>query len=340
MIDCEWHPLVRSLETVVPYVDEAMGLRMLESEFVLPPAGPHPGVEIESAAIDDAYFDPARVSQSIPASVEEVVLVPSQSMTTSGWLDHELAAAFVSAVNSFLIDEWLPADPRFRVAVGLAPHDGAAAGDEVRRHAHTERVVAACMPLIAVNMGHPHYHPIYEALAAAEMPLMIHPAGSEGTVIGAAAIGGAGPRTAEETYALLPQVAAVNLASLIFDGVFDSYPKLRVVFAGFGFEWAPMYVWRAVQEWRGLRVAVPWVTRSPWETLAAKVRFVVDASAARHDPRASTIAAMLPETVLLYGSDGPYAADEPADVLADAPPALRERVLRDNAIETFGSRLP
>jgi predicted TIM-barrel fold metal-dependent hydrolase len=335
VIDCEWHALVPSLETVVPYVDEAMGLRMLESEFVLPPAGPHPGVEIEGAPIDEAYFDPARVSQSIPASVEEVILVPSQSMTTSGWLDHELAATFVSAVNSFLIDVWLPADPRFRLAIGLSPHDGATSAREVERHAGNERVVAACMPLVAVNMGHPHYYPIYEALSSAGMPLIVHPAGSEGTVIGAAAIGGAGPRTPEETYALLPQVAAVNLASLIFDGVFDLHPNLRVVFAGFGFEWAPMYVWRAVQEWRGLRVAVPWVTRSPWDTLAASVRFVVDASSARHDPRASTIAAMLPESVLVYGSDGPYAADDPTEVLEGVPTALRERILRANAIETF-----
>src|SRR5262245_30924439 len=214
-------------------MDEAMALRVRASEFVLPSMTPHPGVQIEGAPVDPSHWDPSAVSSSIPVEVERVILLPSQSMTTSGWLDHELATTFVSSVNDHLIRAWLPEDPRFRVAIGLAPHDSQIAADEVRRHAGNSGVVAACMPLVAVNMGQRHYYPIYEALAEYELPLIVHPAGSEGGVIGPAALGGAGPRTVEETFSLLPQVAAVNMASLVFDGIFDLYPALTVIFAGF-----------------------------------------------------------------------------------------------------------
>ena len=132
------------------------------------------------------------------------------------------------------------------------------------------------MPLIAVAMGHEHYHPIYAALAERGLPLIVHPGGSEGEVLGAANIGGTGPRTPEETFTLLPQVAQANIGSLVFNGVFDLFPELTVVFAGWGFEWAPTMLWRVDSEWRGLRVAVPWLTRAPSEVIADHVRLVVD----------------------------------------------------------------
>ena len=36
LIDCSLHPLVERLEDLVPYLDEAMGLRVMQSEFRLP----------------------------------------------------------------------------------------------------------------------------------------------------------------------------------------------------------------------------------------------------------------------------------------------------------------
>ena len=339
VIDCERHALVGSLETLSQYMDEAMALRVAESEFVLPAMTPHPGVQIEGAPVDQSQWDPSAVAASTPAEVERVILLPSQSMTTSGWLDHELATTFVSSVNDHLTQAWLPEDARFRVAIGLAPHDSQLAADEVRRHADDPTVVAACMPLMAVNMGQRHYYPIYEALGEHELPLIVHPAGSEGGVIGPAALGGAGPRTVEETFSLLPQVAAVNMASLVFDGIFDLYPSLKVVFAGFGFEWAPSYIWRMAQEWRGLRVAVPWVTRSPEEIVADHIRFVVDGAAATRSPAAWSLAGMLDGRSLLYGSDAPFAAEPAEAVLARAPEGMREPVARDNAMAVFGARI-
>ncbi len=206
---------------------------------------------------------------------------------------------------------------------------------EIALHDGVEGVVAAAMPLIAVAMGHEHYHPIYRALAERGLPLIVHPGGSEGEVLGAANIGGTGPRTPEETYTLLPQVAQANLTSLVFNGVFELFPDLRVVFAGWGFEWAPTLMWRADAEWRGLRVVVPWLTRPPSEVIADHVRFVVDGAASALRPGAWEHAALLPDHVLLYGSDAPFNPADAATWLAGAPDALRPRVGRDNAAALF-----
>lgn len=334
VFDCCLHPLIERLDDLLPYMDEATALRVAQSEFRLPPASPHPGVEVEAARAPTGT-DPAVVAAALPAAVERALLVPAQAMPTPGWLDHELAAAFVAAVNAYLVDRWLPADPRLRLAVALSPHQPDLAVREIERHDGVGGVAAAAMPLIAVAMGHEHYHPVYRALAERELPLVVHPGGSEGEVIGAANLGGTGPRTPEETFALLPQIAQANVASLVFNGVFELFPSLTVVFAGWGFEWAPTLLWRIDAEWRGLRVAVPWLTRPPSEVVADHVRLVVDAAASTHRPGAWEHALLLPERLLLYGSDAPFDTAGADDRLAGAPEALRARIARENALAVF-----
>lgn len=334
VLDCSLHPLVGRLDDLLPYMDEAMATRVTRSEFRLPNASPHPGVDVEAKG-PAAGTDPAAVAAALPPGVERAILVPAQAMPTPGWLDHELAAAFVSAVNAYVVDRWLPADPRFRLAIALSPHQAPLAVREIERHGDVPGVVAAAMPPIAVAMGHEHHHPIYAALAERGLPLIVHPGGSEGEVVGAANIGGTGPRTPEETFTLLPQVAQANVGSLVFNGVFDLYPGLTVVFAGFGFEWAPTLLWRADSEWRGLRVAVPWLTRPPSAVISDHVRFVVDGASSALRPGAWEHAALLPDHVLLYGSDAPFNEVGPDAWLAAAPEALRPRVAYDNAASVF-----
>jgi hypothetical protein len=69
------------------------------------------------------------------------------------------------------------------------------------------------------------------------------------------------------------------------------------------------------------------------------VRFVVDGAARPLHGDAWRLAEMLPPEVLLYGSDAPFEAEAPGDVLAGAPDALRARIASENAMETFGARV-
>jgi predicted TIM-barrel fold metal-dependent hydrolase len=250
-----------------------------------------------------------------------------------------MAAVFCSAVNDLVVDRWLDADARFRFAIAVAPHDAGRAVAEIERLGRDRRAVAVCLPLVAQSMGHVHYHPIYAAAERLRLPVMVHPSGFEGAVVGPARLGGVGPYTPEETFSLLPQVAMSNLASLVFDGVFERFPELKVIFAGFGCAWAPPVLWRADAEWRGLRVEVPWLTRSPSEYVADHVRLVVDGACERGEGVGARMTRMLPAGVLLYGSDAPFASSAALAALAELPDDLRPAAARANALATFGHRL-
>lgn len=333
LIDVEQHVLIQTLDELLPYVPRAWQEKLTISEFQLPPTGPHPGVEVERHRMS-AGIDPAETAAALGPEVVASLLSAPQPLVSSGWLGHEMAAIFHRAVNDYVIDRWLPADPRFHFAASVSVHDMDMAVEEVERVAENPRVAAVITSLIAVNMGHKHYHRLYEVCQDRQLPLIVHPGGFEGSVVGPAALGGVGPRTPEETFALMPQVAMTNVSSLVFDGIFSRFPRLTVVFAGFGYGWVPPVLWRADSEWRGLRVEVPWLVEPPSEVAGRNIRFVVDGACDLDKAGAWELAQMLPEQSLLYGSDHPYVTAGPG-VLAAAPDYLRRPIEFENASATF-----
>jgi uncharacterized protein len=335
VVDCEHHVVAESLDDLAPHLQSGWLERLRRSEFRMPRPGPHPGVQLEGRRLTRGS-DPAEAARRLDDAVSHAVLIPSQVLVSSGWLGHTVSAVFASAMNDHVVARWLPADPRFRFAIAVSAHDGELAAAEVRRLGGHPGAVAVCLSPVAVNLGQRHYHPIYAAAQEHGLAVIVHPGGFEGNVVGPAVLGGVGPRTPEETFSLLPQIAMSNVASLLYDGVFERFPELRVVFAGFGFSWAPPVLWRMDTEWRGLRVEVPWVTMPPSEYAAEHIRFVVDA-AAELGPDAWTVASMMPGETLVWGSDEPFADGRPHEVLDQAPAELHDGLAYANAETTFPS---
>jgi hypothetical protein len=338
VVDCERHVVIDKLEDLFPYLDATWLHRLTASEFRLPPKGPHPGLQVEGRRIV-GDTTPQGLTASLAESVERVVLVPAQTPITSGWLSHEMSQVFCSAVNDHVVDAWLPADERAYFAIAVQAHDAELAATEIRRLGNHPSAAAVLLSAIRVALGQRHYDAIYEAAEALDLPVMLHPGGFEGTVVGPAELGGVGPYTPEEVVSLMPQVAASNVASLIYNGVFTRFPRLRVVIAGFGFTWAVSFLWRADAEWRNLRGEVPWLTQSPSDVVARSVRFVVDGAAdIPAHAEALRLVEMLPSSALVWGSDEPYVQRAPEDVLGELPEELAARIVHENGITTF-SRL-
>ena len=55
------------------------------------------------------------------------------------------------------------------------------------------------------------------------------------------------------------------MASLVFEGVFERFPKLRICLIESGFTWVPALTWRMDRQWERMRKEVPHVKRPPSE---------------------------------------------------------------------------
>jgi predicted TIM-barrel fold metal-dependent hydrolase len=209
-----------------------------------------PGAAIETATM--------HVTQG---RFDSVLLTPVGRI--NAWSDAGFAAVVTQAANRYFVERWLPADPRFRLAVIVAPQDPILAVQEIERHAGQDRVVAISMPMIGVLMGDPHHYPIYEAAERAGLTVAVYPTGSEGLFTGSAGFAAGAGMTDLERRVLLPQLAQANLNSLVFQGVLKRFPSLRFLFTGFGFGWLTSVLWRMDMDWRRLRIETPWVTEPP-----------------------------------------------------------------------------
>jgi predicted TIM-barrel fold metal-dependent hydrolase len=134
----------------------------------------------------------------------------------------------------------------------------------------------------------------------------------------------------------------MSLASLIANGVFERYPRLKFVFTEVGFAWLPEVIWVMDAYWRAAREETPWVSRPPSAYVFENVRFTTQPFIAPQDE--SHTAAMLDmiraERTLMFSSDYPHwDYDPPEKIISLIPQSIRRRVMVENALELYGSRL-
>jgi predicted TIM-barrel fold metal-dependent hydrolase len=187
-------------------------------------------------------FDPhAHVKDMDLDSVAGGVLYPSQGLTVYRVPDSELLSAICRAYNDWLADFCKPYPRRLKGIAMLNVDDPLDAASELQRAANV-RLAGAMIPLRP--MEHRYDHPIYEPLWAAaqdlEMPLSLH----VGTYRWQP---GTNPNDATQDIVDFTNRecdARTAIAALIYAGVFERYPKLRVGVVEFEVAWAPYFLTR------------------------------------------------------------------------------------------------
>lgn len=247
-----------------------------------------------------------------------------------GWF--EFATALASAYNDWQIKEWLEPEPRLRGSVHVVAHDVEGAVREIERVGDHPQIAQVFLPLVIDRQyGDPRYHPIFEAAARKGLPVTFHFGSHTKTVLG-------WPRYFIEWHTSVGHAGMAQLSSLIFNGVFEKYPELKVVILESGFTWIPSFQWRADLMFKQLRQEVPWVKRLPSEQVRQHVRVSTQPTEEVTAKQFVQLVEMMgSDRILLFASDYPHwDGESPMNSLPSGlPEDLRRRVLSGNADETF-----
>ncbi|TDC02618.1 amidohydrolase [Nonomuraea longispora] len=363
LVDCDVHPVTKSgLGELRPFLSQAEQRRLgLDERRDLTTTGHREAVSIPRNMLyinpagvlrDDARAPDGSAPGADPAftarqlldghGIDRAVLIGGEVLGLGAMPDPDAAAMIASAYNQWLATTWFDADDRYRGYLVVGAQDPVLAAQEIRRAAEDERFVGVLLPLTDLLMGLRHYYPIYEAASEVGIPVAVHPNSGEGIFRTSPPMAGGTPTYYVEWHSGLSQVFQANVISLVCHGVFERFPNLKVIITEGGLGWIPDVMWRLDKNVRGLRDEVPWVRRLPSEYIVDHVRFTTQPlpePKRRHHLHVLCEIAGADRT-LMFSSDYPHwDFDDPRHALTALPPAIRQRVSSDNAIETYGDRL-
>jgi len=207
------------------------------------------------------------------------------------------------------------------------------AAPDFARAAEDRRFVQVLLPVMGETPpGRRVNWPIYAAAERLGLPVALH-AGSAyrhpPTPVG-------WPSYLAEDYAAQAAAFQSALTSLIAEGVFQKFPGLTVVFAESGVSWLPAHLWRLTKYWRGLRMEIPWVDRSPEEIVRERVRFTLQPFDAPPEAVARLLDHLGSGDMLLFSTDYPHWQFDGMGVLPEGlPEALVRRIAVDNPRATY-----
>lgn len=251
-----------------------------------------------------------------------------------------LASAMCRAANDWSLARWIdePQDSRLYTS-GLVPtqivHDGVR---EIQRLAEHPRVVEALLISngLGLPFGHPAYHDLYAAAQDCGLPIAMHNGGDlwHGAT---QAIAGGIPHTRFELHTLSPQHSMTHLASFVAHGVFEKFPRLKVMVVEAGVAWLPWMMWGLDRHYASLRRESPLVKRLPSEYLREHVRLStqpLEVSDSRSELLDVLEAAGGIDDMLVFASDYPHwDSDDPAYIQRRIPESWWPKVFHDNALD-------
>lgn len=249
----------------------------------------------------------------------------------------EFAKAMARAYNDAMVETWLTWDKRYFASMLVAPQDPVAAAAEIRRLGSHPRIVEVLMTSATrIPLGQSYYWPIYEAAEEMGLPVSVHP-GKEASGISNSFIAGP-PSTYLEWHTNLPQNYMGQVVSLVCEGVFTKFPRLKFVAKEGGLAWIPGVMWRLDKNWKALRSTVPWLDRLPSEYIIDHIRFT---SQPIEEPERPEFLLQLFEMIhadktLMFSSDYPHwDNDSPKHALPRLPEAMMARIMHGNAEEVY-----
>jgi predicted TIM-barrel fold metal-dependent hydrolase len=216
-----------------------------------PPGGGRPGSNLQFMRTH--HLDANNIALGILAMIRP---------HPGGFQNLDLSAALCRAINDWQVAEWTQPEPRLKASIVVPYEDAAASVAEIERWAGSPDMVQVLLLSRTVEpLGNRRYWPIYEAAAAAGLPVGIH------------AFGNGGQPTSSSGWSSFyiedmvghSQSCQSMVTSMVVEGIFARFPALRVVLIEAGFAWLPPLAWRLDKIWRTLRTETPHLKLAPSE---------------------------------------------------------------------------
>lgn len=253
----------------------------------------------------------------------------------------EVSQAGMTGMNHWLDRHWLDSATnwhrRWRGSIMAAIEDPQGAAREIEHwagHPYMAQVLISAEPRPA--WGDPRHDPVWEAATRHDLPVACHlgrghfehhprppfgwPSHNHDFMV---------------TYSLL---AANQIMSLIFDGVFERFPTLKIIMVEHAFTWVLPLMWRLDAVWAARRGDVPQVRRKPSEYILDHLFFSTQPLDHPEDKLELTRAMemMQADRILLFSTDYPHwTFDDPRWVVKHIPERMREQIMHRNGIALY-----
>lgn len=316
MIDCDIHDEVPSLQALYPYLPEHWVDYCDESAFVGPDADDYP--EPAATSYHPEYRELLKGTSGSATEnrlalvqehvldkwgIEVGVLNPSYRVQSIHWLD--LAESMATAINAWQEKEWVEKDSRLRASLVVPSQNPQVAAAEVERWRGNPAFVQVVLPARShMPYGNRNFDPMFAAIEKAGLKVAVSFGGSPGNPPS----GVGWPNTYFEIHAGMAQVFQSQVMNMVYEGLFDRFPGLKVVLLEGGFTWAPSLMWRMDKEWKGLRHNVPWVKELPSQYMRRHFRWSMlplDESPVTSQ-NLEVLEQMQGEDLLMFSSDFPH----------------------------------
>ncbi len=259
------------------------------------------------------------------------LLFPSRAMDVGTQRDKSFATAFCRAYNDYIASVCREANELKGVAL-LPFHDPAAAVDEVRRAVNKLELSGVVLSSFGLkeHIGAKTFWPIYQEMERLNIPLMIH----------ASIQGPSGDRRAD-SFLLQhtvgrPVATLYDCAALIFGGVVEQFPKLRVAFLENRAAWVPYWMDYLDAKWDKRRGDAPLLKRKPSAYMNGGNFFY---SAEPEEKALPQVLERIGMDLIVFATDYPHSGSAfTADLLdrSDISDEAKSKILHHNGKRLFG----
>jgi len=339
VIDCDIHTAAANSSTLAKYMSE----RWRRHHEIFGGRG-HSGANYpranKNAARTDSWPPNGQPPGSDLAFLQHQLLdtwnleygVTTPLLGAGGQLNLEYGAALGTAINEWQIAEWVDLEPRLRGSILVSNEDGDLTAAEIDRVGHRPEFVQVLISIrTAEPLGRRKYWKMFEAACQHDLPIGIHFGGSGGFPI----TGVGFPSFYIEDHAGMSTAFQSQITSMIFEGVFERFPTLKIVLIEGGFAWLPSLMWRLDNTWKKLHDEVPHVKRLPSEYI--REHFWITTQPMEEPPKPAQFLQLLEHLDmndrLMFATDYPHWDFDAPDqaIPARLGAELERNIMADNA---------